>query len=198
MSEGALILFVKHPVPGKVKTRIAATAGANMALRIYRALLQKLWETAEKLPYTCYAYFGEAAPQEAQWPSPHFAKRLQTGADIGERMYRAFDEVLKAHNHAVLVGSDVPGISPAIIGQAFGALRTHDAAVGPAADGGYYLLGLKEAWPDIFSGIEWSTSSVFAQTTKRLTEMNRRYRVLPTLADIDTEADWLQHGWELP
>ncbi len=197
MSTGGLILFVKNPLPGRVKTRIAATAGTETALAIYRALLARLREVVSQLPVERYAYFTDHLGSEDEWPPAIYHRRLQRGSDLGERMHNAIEEVLQLHAAAVLVGSDIPGLHPALLQQAFHALDEADVVLGPATDGGYYLVGMKHPCPDMFQGIAWSTPDVLAQTLDKLKKLGKKTLLLPPLTDIDTEADWQRLGWDL-
>ena len=197
MNEEALILFVKNPAFGKVKTRLAATVGAPMALRIYQALLLRLRQTAEKLPFRRYAFFSDENWTPREWPEETYQRRIQIGEDIGIRMHNAFAEVLSENRRAILVGSDIPGLTTTIIKTAFKELKEKDLVLGPARDGGYYLIGLKAPCAGLFEGISWSTKKVLEQTLQKAKQLGLSYALLPTLSDVDYEEDWLEHGWDL-
>ncbi len=193
----ALIIFVKNPRPGKVKTRLAATLGDEIALRIYTALLDRIRQVTEPLPVAKYLFYSDFIEESDAWQSTHFTKKIQRNGDLGERMAHAFDEVLRQYQRAVIVGSDVPGITAAIINEAFEKLASHDFAIGGTDDGGYYLLGMNAFEPAVFRGIEWSTPAVFSQTTAAIALLGKTCHQLPVLADIDYEEDWKKHGWEI-
>lgn len=197
MSKGALILFVKNPIPGKVKTRIAATAGAELALRIYKALLSKLRYTSLDVPFERYAYLSGSGASEGEWPEASFHIRTQKGKGIGTRMLNAFKEVLADHDRAILVGSDIPALTPGLLQDAMDALVTNDLVLGPARDGGYYLIGLCGSVPALFDGISWSSASVFSQTLEKAKKLKLSVGLMPMLSDVDTEEDWLEQGWNL-
>ncbi len=197
MNEEALILFVKNPAEGKVKTRLAATVGAPMALRIYKALLLRLRQTAEKLPLVRYAYFSDKFESGEQWPEEIYQPRVQQGDNIGLRMHNAFVEVLGEARRAVLVGSDIPALTAALIRKALDELKEKDLVLGPAKDGGYYLIGLKTPCAELFEGISWSTANVLEQTLDKAKKLGLAYALLPTLSDVDYEEDWREHGWNL-
>lgn len=197
MNEEALILFVKNPTFGKVKTRLAATVGAPMALRIYKALLLRLRQTAEKLPLRRYAWFSHEQEPTDEWPSHLYIPRIQKGSDIGQRMHHAFQEVLAENRRAVLVGSDIPGLTASLLTTAFQELKKNDLVLGPAKDGGYYLIGLNSPCEALFEGITWSSSLVLEQTLQKATKLGMSYALLPTLSDVDNEEDWREHGWDL-
>ncbi|MEY3052300.1 MAG: hypothetical protein RLY31_2085 [Bacteroidota bacterium] len=195
--QDALLVFIRNPVHGQVKTRLAATLGPDEALRIYQALLAHLRGVTAALPMDKYLFYSDFIADDDEWPADLFQKRLQQGADLGERMASAFAARLPHYRRVVLVGSDVPGISPDILGQAFAALAEHDFTLGGTEDGGYYLVGMRAPAPSVFTGIAWSTPAVFSQTLDAIRRLGKTCHLLPELADIDTEADWRRHGWEL-
>ena len=113
-------------------------------------------------------------------------------------MRTAFAAAMARHDRAVIIGSDCATLTPDIVNNAIAALDTHDAVIGPATDGGYYLLGLKDLSVDVFSGMTWSVDTVGSETVRRLTEAGKSVATVPELSDIDTEADWNQYGWDVP
>ncbi|MBI1228069.1 MAG: DUF2064 domain-containing protein [Bacteroidetes bacterium] len=193
----ALIIFIKNPIPGKVKTRLAATLGDEMALQVYRALLERIRQVTEPLPVAKYLFYSDFIEENDEWLPTHFTKKLQYSGDLGERMGDAFEQVLRQHQQAVIMGSDVPGITPAIIMEAFENLADHDFTIGGTDDGGYYLLGMNAFEPAVFRGIEWSTTAVFSQTMEAIGRLGMTCHQLPVLSDIDYAEDWIKHGWEI-
>lgn len=193
----ALIIFIKNPRMGQVKTRLAATMGDAMALRIYLALLERIRRTTTPLPYTKYLYYSDFVDEADEWPAAQFVKKLQYKGDLGERMSHAFAEVLELHGQALIVGSDVPGISAEIIASALEALHSNDFVIGGTDDGGYYLLGMNAYEPAVFEGVEWSTPAVFSQTKAAIENLGMSCAQVAVLPDIDFEEDWQQHGWQL-
>ena len=190
MKNNALIVFVKNPVEGKVKTRLAASIGTRNALEAYVAMLKQTERTAAVIDAHRYVYYSDFIGQDDGWSGSLFSKRLQQGGDLGERMNNALKEVLDHHSKAVLIGSDIPGLSSEIIRQAFVVLDDHDGVIGPAEDGGFYLIGLKRACPELFAEMTWSHSNVLANTCSRLNQYGLSYRMLQTLRDVDDEEDW--------
>jgi len=193
----ALIIFIKNPKKGKVKTRLAKTLGENQALLIYKALLQHTRNIALQINATCYLFYGQFIDNEDDWSEKNFQKRLQTGADLGARMQRAFHEVLQKHDKAIIIGSDCATLTPDMVNDAFSKLEKHSFVIGPAEDGGYYLLGMQNYTPSVFENMEWSTESVFKETIQKIENLNKEYYLLPTLSDIDNEEDWEKHGWKI-
>ena len=194
----ALLIFIRNPRLGVGKRRIAATAGDARTLRIYRALLDHTRRVSSVVPATRYLYYSELVDTADEWPAADFRKALQPpGNDLGAKMQAAFAATLPRHPKVVIVGSDCAQLRPAHLSAAFAALDTHDAVLGPATDGGYYLLGLKDLAVDVFSNMTWSTDTVAAETLARLAAAGRSVAQLETLSDIDTEADWEKYGWAL-
>lgn len=196
-ASNALIIFVKNPEQGKVKTRLAATMGDEKALQIYMALMQRCREVTQALPVKKYLYYGQVLEQGDAWPEQEYFKKVQYQGDLGERMSAAFAEVLRHHRKAVIIGSDIPGITQEILLTAFKKLDDHDLVIGGTEDGGYYLLGMHTFVPSVFSNITWSTQTVFEQTLQIIQSRRKTCFQLPVLVDIDYEEDWLKHGWDL-
>jgi rSAM/selenodomain-associated transferase 1 len=195
--DNALIIFVKNPVHGKVKTRLAAAIGNDKALDIYLHLVTHTLKAIVNAAADRYIYFSDEIDDSIGQKTTAFKRAVQSGADLGERMKNAFCDVLNTSYHKVLIiGTDCPGISPEILEQAFDQLNDADIVIGPAADGGYYLLGMKALHPQLFDNIEWSTSAVLQTTVERCTQNNLRYQLLEELNDIDEEKD-LMHFYKL-
>lgn len=186
----ALLLFVRNPEKGKVKTRLAQDVGEDKALAIYLELLEITRNVAVATPANRLLFYTNFIPQHDDWPDALFQKHLQSAGDLGARMEAAFQLALETHQKAVIIGSDCPELSPAIIEQAFAQLDNCDAVFGPANDGGYYLLGLKAVIPEVFREMVWSTESVLSETLARLDAAGKRYALLPELSDVDHAEDW--------
>lgn len=193
-SRHRLVIFIKNPVPGRVKTRLAADLGHEQALSIYRQLLahtraQALACAAERL-----LFYSDTIDEQDEWLAVFFAKHLQQGSDLGARMAHALGQALAGAERAVLIGSDIPGLTADILAQAFDLLEGHDFVLGPAADGGYYLIGMRQPAAAVFEGIIWSTPTVLQATLERIQALGGSCSFLPTLSDIDTAADW--QAWQ--
>lgn len=139
---------------------------------------------------TRYIYYSDYIDSNDAWTRDNFTAKLQARGNLGSRMGSAFREVLQDHDHAIIIGSDCIQLTPNIIMQAYRSLQTHDVAIGPSADGGYYLLGLNQANDKIFNDIEWSTQEVYPDTIRRVQELNLTHDALPMLSDIDYVEDW--------
>ncbi|MGV9011146.1 MAG: TIGR04282 family arsenosugar biosynthesis glycosyltransferase [Flavobacteriales bacterium] len=195
-----LLVFLRAPVLGKVKTRLAATLGKERALEIYKRLLQHTIEQGAQLGIVRQAWYADDLPADEPCAALGFSVHQQAGADLGERMQRAFDAgFADGHGPIIIIGTDLPQLSAALLREAFEALNTHDAVIGPANDGGYYLLGLQKPCAALFQGKTWSTDTVFKRTTEDLKRLGRTWKTLPELVDIDTEEDLERVGltWAL-
>jgi rSAM/selenodomain-associated transferase 1 len=190
MTNKALIIFAKNPEVGKVKTRLAATIGNEVALAIYHQLLLHTVSITQDLSFHKFVFYSNLIEQEDMWNSQDYRKQAQNGIDLGARMKNAFASIfLKTYNSAVIIGTDCPGLNATIITNAFTYLQSHDVVIGPAEDGGYYLLGMNELHSKLFEDIEWSTSAVLSDTIKRCEDLHLNYYLLPVLNDIDEERD---------
>ncbi len=185
-----LLIFVKNPVLGKVKTRLAQTVGEHKALEIYLQLLKHTAHVTSEAACDKAVFYSDFVEENDIWPNEKYQKRLQQGNDLGQRMHEAFSWALgQNYKQVVIIGSDCPQLSTAIIDEAFTYLQTHDAVIGPAVDGGYYLLGMKHLIPELFRNKSWSSSTVLTHTLADLQRLNLSCKQLPTLHDIDEEKD---------
>lgn len=181
-----LIIFIKNPVKGKVKTRLAAGIGNDKALEIYLILIDHTLKIAAKTNSDKHLFFSDYLTEDYSGTT----KNCQHGNDLGERMKNAFHSVMKGEEiKTIIIGTDCAELNHEIITLAFEKLETHDLVIGPAIDGGYYLLGMKKYFPEIFIGIEWSTSEVLVQTIELANKNSKSVYLLPVLCDIDTEED---------
>ena len=189
-----LIIFVRAPRLGEVKTRLAAAMGADEALAAYRVLVQTvLTSLAPLAPVEVHYTPGNAADEVRSWVPPRWLLRAQGPGDLGARMDLAFTEALAGGAERVaLIGSDCPAITVQDIEDAWAALTDHDLVLGPATDGGYWLIALKRAQPALFQGMPWSTSAVLRETLARAVHAGLSVGLLRELADVDTEEDWLR------
>lgn len=183
-----LLIFTRNPELGKVKKRLAATVGHKAALEIYQLLLRHTATVAAPLDADKEVYYSEYIPREDNWNEAVFSKKLQEGADLGERMEQAFREGFDAgYEKIVIIGSDLYDVDTTCLSQAFDALERSDYVLGPATDGGYYLLGMKALHEKIFKNKSWSSDNVFRET---LTELEpNKVTILEERNDIDHYED---------
>jgi rSAM/selenodomain-associated transferase 1 len=185
-----LIIFYRNPEFGKVKSRLAVTVGEDRALAIYLLMAAHARRVSSLVSVDRVVYYSSFIDREDNWPNDDFAKRLQRGNDLGQRMKHAFEESFNSgYDSICIIGTDCLEITGEILTNAFEVLDHHDAVIGPAADGGYYLLGMNQFIPELFDNKEWSTSSVCHDTIDDFKRFHCRYQLLPMLHDIDTEAD---------
>ncbi len=199
MPKSAVGLMAKYPQSGIVKTRLAATVGPERALRVYEKLLQSILDTCTGLPADQCLRSVFVTPLELVQP---FARRYpgldlyraQSGADLGERMRQALDELLDhpGVGAAMLIGADIPELSVQLINRATALLGTADLVLGPTVDGGYYLIGMTRLQAGLFTGIEWGSAEVLATTLAIAEQLELHVAMLPELRDLD-EADDLEY-----
>ncbi len=183
-----LLIFTRNPELGKCKTRLAATVGDEAALQIYIHLLDHTAEITRNLKVVKTVYYSEDIWPNDLWDNTVYHKKLQHGADLGARMENAFREGFAiGYKRIVVIGSDLYDLSEEDLNQAFELLTTHDVVLGPASDGGYYLLGMTEPYPELFLEIDWGGPTVFADTLSRLS--NKKTALLETRNDIDVYDD---------
>jgi rSAM/selenodomain-associated transferase 1 len=194
MDRDLLIIFIRNPVLNKVKTRISEKTGSKVALTIYIELLSAVFKNATEAKSAKAIYFSDKVDETIE-PGFSFEPHVQKGADLGERMSNAFMESFNnGYDKVILTGSDCYELSPEIISEAFEKLQKFDCVIGPANDGGYYLIGLSKEIPELFSGIIWGSSEVFNQTIHILNNTNFKYHLLPSLSDVDTIEDVLKYS----
>ena len=212
-TENALIIFIKNPQLGKVKTRLAKTVGNEKALEIYLELSKITRENCQILSQRIpsergqsdiqpYVFYSDFINTNDDWSNDIFKKAVQSGEDLGDRMSNAFAFILQNHAKACIIGSDCPTLSVAILESAFDVLDNHNFVVGPSTDGGYYLLGMNatqyisdnksEIEPPqyLFENMVWSTENVLSETLQRMKAHGKTIALLPELTDVDEEKDW--------
>ncbi len=193
MPDNHLIIFVKNPIAGQVKTRIAATVGHAQAVQIYRQLLAHTQAVVGQVAAQPVVYYGDFINPDDGWNACQ--KQLQTGSDLGERMLAAFQQEFAAGaSRVVIIGSDCLAITPGHIDQAFAALSGTDVVIGPATDGGYYLLGMTQPHAFVFADMPWSQPELGQLTEQVIQQHALTVTKLAPLTDIDTWDDYLAAG----
>lgn len=195
----ALIIFVRKAELGKVKTRLARSLGDQKALLIYKILLEHTRDITLPLECSKFVYYSTSVPDKDIWNEPLYESRAQEGESLGERMSLAFREVFaRGFDKALIIGSDCYQLSTPILRKAIEELETHEAVIGPAKDGGYYLLGTTRFIPELFQGKLWSTEMVTKQTIQDFEFLKIEYHILEILNDIDEESDLEKSGFSFP
>jgi uncharacterized protein len=188
MKTTALIIFQKNPLLGKVKTRLAKDIGQEAALEIYQQLIQMTFEQAVDCNGEMWVFYSDYIPSDS--PGKNIHSRVQSGIDLGQRMKNAFIEVFEnGYNAAVIIGTDCPQISTVSLDQAIQKLDDSDLVIGPAMDGGYYLLGMNKLHAELFQSINWSSDQVLNQTISVAEKLELSIHFLPKFYDIDTVDD---------
>ena len=196
MKSELLMIFVRNPIIGTVKTRLASKIGNKLALKVYNELTRHTASICEKIKTKKKVYYSKEIIFNDSWSDLVFQKQLQCEGDLGQRMKTAFDEAFdEGYNKVIIIGSDVYSLSELIIQQAFHKLNYHDVVIGPALDGGYYLLGLKMNYPQIFNNKNWGTKSVLKETLNDL--KSKSIFFLNPQNDIDDYDDLLKETYLL-
>ena len=187
-------MFAKHWTPGLVKTRLAAALGERTAAEVHRLFVQTLLNRFQDVAdFRVLAFDPPANESRFQAAAgPSWELRPQGRGDLGARMAAFFEVGLARCHRVVLIGSDSPDLPISYVDEAFEALQSADVVLGPADDGGYYLVGATGGVPPIFSSISWSTAEVWPQTIARLSEAGLRWQTLPQWYDVDTGDDLLR------
>ena len=192
-SKKLLIVFIKNPRKGAVKRRIANELGDEAALEIYRALLKKTLNATRTGDHAKAVFYSEEIETNDIWPEEEYSKHLQEGTGMGQRMMNAFKTGFQqGFRKIVLVGGDIVNLDPGVIAEAFDALEDEKAVLGPATDGGYYLIGMKSMQEFIFRDKEWGQKSVFKDTCMQLQQKGFEVVVLEERSDVDTVDDFLK------
>ena len=187
-SKNLLIIFARDTVMGKVKTRLSQDIGEQAALDIYNYLLQQTFEITRELPVEKIVSYADGIPEKDIWDNAVYKKSLQQGNDLGERMQNAFEEGFsQGFNNISLIGSDLFDLTREDLERAFKELEHYPYVIGPATDGGYYLIGMKQEDEQIFKNKAWGTSRVFQDTVKDLCDKEVFY--LEYRNDVDVVSD---------
>jgi len=190
ITDRLLMIFVKNPELGKVKTRLAQSIGDEKALAVYNNLLNKTGKVSSTVRSDKAVFYSEFVDDDDFWNNYLYQKYIQEGDDLGDKMKNAFSLAFeRGYNQVVIIGSDCPELTTAIIEQAFESLDEKDVTIGPALDGGYYLLGMSQLHKELFLNKQWSSENVLLDTLLDLKAKNISYELLETLSDVDYEAD---------
>ena len=189
-SKNLLLIFTRNPELGKAKTRLAKTVGDETALEIYKFLLERTRDISSKVNADKAVYYSVKIRENDIWNPNIYQKHQQFGDDLGIRMLNSFKNGFEAgYKKVMIIGSDLYDLSEKNIEKAFVALDTNDVVIGPAEDGGYYLLGMNSLQENVFKNKEWGTASVRKDTLKDLSD--KKVKVLAFKNDIDVYEDIL-------
>ena len=188
MQTSLLMVFVRNPQLGTVKTRLATTVGDKVALEIYIELMRHTAEVTHKVSADKKVFYSEKIEQHDVWTEMNFSKALQTKGTLGQRMENAFRTAFeKGYKKVLILGSDLYSLKTSHIEKALHQLDKKEVVIGPAQDGGYYLLGLKKNLPALFCNKSWGTSTVLKETLNDL--KLKSIFLMETLNDIDNFED---------
>jgi uncharacterized protein len=195
MSEICLIVFTRYPAAGKVKTRLIPALGEEGAAALHKKMAEHTISQVRALQRLAacdlevWFVGGDLALMQG-WLGEDLRYQLQPDGDLGDRMRLSFQSIFdRGYKKAAIVGTDCPGLTTKILAQSFDALEDNSIALGPAIDGGYYLIGLQYLIPELFTGITWSNANVLQDTLKIATDLGIVPTLLPYLADIDLPQD---------
>jgi rSAM/selenodomain-associated transferase 1 len=195
LSSTALVIFVRNPILGQVKTRLAKDIGDERALAIYLQLLEHTLKITRSLSFRKFIYYADEVSDYDLWSVPGYTKRMQSGTNLGERMLNSFKELFEqGFTRIVIIGSDCLQLQTENLQEAVTLLESNTAVIGPASDGGYYLLGLTKLYPELFVNKPWSTDQVLTKTIDDFNNQGISYALLEELSDIDDITDLEENG----
>jgi rSAM/selenodomain-associated transferase 1 len=189
-SESLLIVFYRNPELGKVKTRLAAAIGDAKAYSIYLLLSEHTRRVVDGLPQQKALYYSDYVDVDDAWSNNSYQKFLQSSGDLGEKMENAFKAGFNSGYESIcIIGTDCLDLTEKIVSEAFRTLLTNDVVIGPAADGGYYLLGMKSLHPELFKNKAWGSHTVLTDTLGDVALLGLTSFQLQLLNDIDRIED---------
>ncbi len=192
MSKQQLLIFLKYPTPGQVKTRLAAALGDAAAADVYRTCVESTLRAMQRFRQEAVLWVAQAEALEAcrRWLGPEWNFQKQQGDSLGERLIHATAQAFaQGAGSLVVIGTDSPWLNAQTVEDAFRSLRQNDVVLGPSEDGGYYLIGLSRHLPGIFENIAWSTANVYRQTLENAKRLGLFVESLAMGYDVDTIAD---------
>lgn len=194
MADNFLIIFVKNLIPGMVKTRLAEKIGMLLTLDVYQELVTYTSDVVSQANADKMVFYSEYVEVEDTFEGDGFEYNVQTGSSLGERMQNAFQYAFdKGYSRVTIIGSDCYELTPKHLDEAFDQLEINDVVIGPAQDGGYYLLGLNSPHPILFEEKEYSHAKVFEELMEEINKLALECHTLETLNDIDTLEDMKSH-----
>ncbi len=190
-----LIIFTRYPEPGKTKTRLIPALGTEGAANLQRQMTEHTISQAKNLQKIIdisleIRFVGGNSQLMQDWLGYDLVYQSQGEGDLGKRMERSLSNAFQAGaQYIVIIGTDCPNVNAQVLTTAFEELQQCDLVLGPAVDGGYYLIGLQQPVPELFTNIDWGTAQVLQQTVEISHLLNLSVVYLPTLADIDRPED---------
>ncbi len=193
-NSAALIIFAKAPIEGYVKTRLCPPLTPDEAASLHGSLVLDVLDRCQSLKGIDRILAGAPTREHPFFGAMHTRFKIpvwdQVGDDLGARMAHAFQSALgSSYQSAIIMGTDIPGITAPLITMAYTSLQAHAMVLGPTVDGGYYLIGLRAPAPELFENIPWSTDTVFSLTEEKAQARGLSIKILPELRDLDTVED---------
>lgn len=196
----AVVIMTKIPVPGYAKTRMMPEMTADECAEFHRACLTDICRTVKKTGYPGFLYYVSQCIDRVtldnrnllgvdEYILDYFVMKPQKGDDLGQRMLEAIREVLIDFNAVIVIGGDIPELTASLLLEASQRLHDFDVVLGPAIDGGYYLIAMTKPYNEIFADVPWGTGHVLGITLEKLRKGKKTYSLLPELHDIDTWED---------
>lgn len=190
MHKSAIIIFIKNPDPGRVKKRLALSLGDDKALGVYKQMLDHTRHITKALSTDRFLYYDRAVDKNDTWPNDLYIKKRQSGPDIATRIIHALKNVFNlGYEHIVIIGSDCLELDERIIRLAFRQLEHFDTVLGPTRDGGFYLLGINQLYPELFKATGWGTAQLTPEVLKIIHRLNKICFILSELANMVTVED---------
>ena len=192
--------MLKAPRPGRVKTRLAAEVGVQKAAQIYRRLVDhQIKQLPPGWPVEIHFTPGNAMAEISEWLGSEFNYFPQADGNLGLRLASAAEGAFgRGASSVMFLGGDCPGVDKALLRKAADSLLENDVVIGPAEDGGYYLLGLRKQDRLLFYRVDWGTGKVLEQTLDRIKDLGWRSELLERLPDVDRLADWIKVEGQIP
>ena len=198
MSKEVLSIFVKNLIPGTVKIRLAKDLGMDLAMEIYKELVGITAKAMDVLKIDKWVYYSDYIESNDQFDDLKYRKHIQEGKDLGQRMQNCFYDAFESEfDKMILIGSDTPDITDEIISQGFAELDKHDIVIGPAQDGGFYLIGMKEPHENLLNNQVYGHDKVLHELLDEIENRNLSVFKLSTLIDIDVKDDLKKAGIEI-
>lgn len=186
-----LIIFARNPILGQLKTRLEVSLGKEKTLEVYKELLEIVYNYTKDLPMKKIIYWDGGIPEDTIFENGKYSHKDQVIGDLGFKMKAAFEEEFQTSNSICIIGSDCIELDKSILLSAFDLLEESDIVIGPALDGGYYLLAMKHFYPSVFDGIDWGSEKVLTQTLEQISKLGLHCKSLRKLRDLDTIEDYL-------
>ena len=192
----SVVCFIKNPEAGKVKTRLAKDIGAQKALEVYHRLLKYTKEVLDPLETKKKLYFSNRIEKLPYWQDDSYEPEVQSRGNLGAKLSEAFSNELTQAEKVIIIGSDCAELLTEHLEEALETLDQKEVVIGPARDGGYYLIGLRKFVPGLFQDMPWSEPHLLKRTLGFLEKKGHSYKLMEELSDVDHLEDWQEVDWK--